>query len=298
MTFRGSMAKSDWNLLLAVAIFILMLAQVFLPFLDDSSPPGLRLRTAVSLSIAFGYKNIILGGLSMFMGLLMTLCAHHLLDRLLKEHQDYRILRVYPRTIFLLLAGVYMAGVGFRASAFTIQTRLTKEEEETVHHYQLWGHNVYEFGYFTILLLLAWTEYSNFHTVKPSPVVRDEPAEGAPVVRDEPAERAPVVRDEPAEGAPPVRDERLLIIYVLKVMILSMIMGAGYSSLACILLGTVLLTAGFYIAAIFMGCIIYYNIDQFSRVRFESCSVATLVVLSSIGGLIILLDLCLFDMIL
>ena len=190
-------------------------------------------------------------------GIVVIICANHLFHHLLNSRREQQEYRIWPGTIFFLLEGLYMARV--------VQTELAKEKE-TVHHY-FHQHGMFGFGYFSLLLLLAWTEYCNLDL---------------------------------AEGAPVVKDKRLLIVKIISILpaIMSasysslayMIMGASYSSLACII-ETVPLTTGFYIVAILMGGIICYNTNNSSRVWSDS-SVVNLVVLSSISGLILLVNMC------
>lgn len=288
VTYRSGMENHWVSLLWTGAIYFFWLAQVFLPHLDASAPSWRHLPLTE--------------GLSILMGIGVKICADQLLHHLLKERQENRILCVCSRIIVGFLEGLYIAGVGFHAAAFIMETTLSQGEvndtvnetilsegevkdtvnetelevKDTVHHdlHLLWGHNMFEFGYFSLLLFLACIEYFTFN-----------------LRTNEPAEGAPIVRDEPAEGAPMVRDRILSILYLVKMIFLPAIMGASYSGLAHTTLETVPLTVGFYSLSILMGGVIYCVTNMSSRVWFDS-SVVTTVVISSLCGLLFFVDMC------
>lgn len=61
---------------------------------------------------------------------------------------------------FLFLASMWTAGLGMHVSAVVVQIHLTPEDPLYTlvhdHLHRLWSHNIFQSGYFGLLLLLSW----------------------------------------------------------------------------------------------------------------------------------------------
>ena len=78
------------------------------------------------------------------------------------RHGDsWRGLRRLQNATFLFLASMWTTGVGMHVSAVVVQIQLRPEDPlyPLVHDHlhRLWSHNVFQSGYFGLLLLLSWS---------------------------------------------------------------------------------------------------------------------------------------------
>ena len=176
-----------------VSINVLWLVQISLPLLDARVPSVFSVPFSELLSLPLG-ALLVLCADSL---LSLTSCSAdggcerslHLQDRVKRlssgdsENKPqttkhgvvpgwrHRLMRV----LFLVLASTWTAGVGMHLSAVVVQIQLTSEDPlyPLVHDHlhRLWSHNIFQSGYFGLLLLLSWsTRRLLWREVSESPV--------------------------------------------------------------------------------------------------------------------------------
>ena len=166
-----------------VFINVLWLVQISLPLLDDR----------VTLVFSVPLSEL----LTLPLGAVLVLCAHSLLsclpaggDAAVGSHRHLQTNLQDPvkglssgasdnkpqtrkhgavglpgskleRVLFLVLASMWTAGLGMHVSAVVVMNHLTSEDPlyPLVHDHlhRLWSHNIFQGGYFGLLLLVMWS---------------------------------------------------------------------------------------------------------------------------------------------
>lgn len=157
------------DIALLACVNVVWLLQISLPLLDSRTPSlfSIPLSELACLSLA----------------VLLVICAHSLFElsrnglglsktgekEEKKELKKTRYVRSgangWGDAWFLAFASAWVAGVGIHVCAVTVELQLTgtREEENDLFHvvhnrlHRLWAHNIFQSGYYGILLLVAWT---------------------------------------------------------------------------------------------------------------------------------------------
>ena len=133
--------------LIIIGANIMWMVLTHLPKLDPHSPK--------ILSVPLSEVAVIL------LGLTLIALLYILLDVVFGSHQN---IGLGTQLVFLLLAGLLMAGLGTHATSVIIRAQLSKNDAvyslvaDCLHG--TWGHNMFQIGYYGLLLLLVWTEAS------------------------------------------------------------------------------------------------------------------------------------------
>ena len=97
--------------------------------------------------------------IAIFMGLVMIVCFYALLAVTFGGHSK---IGLQTNLMFLLLTSLLAVGLGIHVSSVVIQNRISKSDAVyslvVDYLHRLWSHNMFQVGYFGILLLLIWSE--------------------------------------------------------------------------------------------------------------------------------------------
>ena len=158
---------------LLVLVNALWLVQISLPLLDARVPSLFSVPVSELLSLPLG-AMLVLCAHSLYVG---SAESGHLQDPVQRTSSGAGASE--PRTrkhgvqqssgrpggldgvLFLSLASMWTAGIGMHVSAVVVQMQLTPDDSlyPMVHHHlhRLWSHNIFQSGYFGLLLFLCWT---------------------------------------------------------------------------------------------------------------------------------------------
>ena len=131
---------------LLISIEILWIVLTSLPQIDNQLP------TIFSVPLS----EII----AVLMGLIMVVCFYALLAVTSGGHSE---IGVRTNATFLFLASLVTVGLGIHMSSVVIQNQLSKRDDKLYslvvdYLHRLWSHNMFQLGYYGILLLLIWSE--------------------------------------------------------------------------------------------------------------------------------------------
>ena len=134
---------------LVIVTGFLWIVQGALPLLDSHVPKLFSLPLSEILSLV--------------LGLVVVLCGHALLST---THMTQGQLGFGTNMAFLVLSGLWTAGLGIHVSAVVILSQITPENSLyplVQHHlHRLWSHNMFQLGYYGLLLLIVLSEVRGY----------------------------------------------------------------------------------------------------------------------------------------
>lgn len=98
---------------------------------------------------------------AILLGLTVVAFFYILLSAILGNHRE---IRLRTHLVFLFLSGLLMAGLGTHSTTAIIRDQLSKDDAvyqlvmDNLH--RTWSHNMFQLGYYGLVLLLAWSEAS------------------------------------------------------------------------------------------------------------------------------------------
>ena len=138
--------------LLLLVVNGLWLVQISLPLLDGRVPSLLALPISQLLCLP--------------LGALLVLAVQGLLPgnrRAGCRKGENGSLDLLTNVLFVFLSGLWSGGLGMHASTVVVESHLSGPDhplDSLVHEHlhEFWAHNIFQSGYFGLLLLLSWTD--------------------------------------------------------------------------------------------------------------------------------------------